>query len=164
MSALNRSKFLEPGEVETLQSSLDLSQRNDTLVALALETGARASELLALTRQDLFVDTQTVFFKGLKGSKDRELPVRAELFAALLTHVPFNIKYRRLEQVWRIKRPVPKKFHSLRHTFAVNLYRRTKDIKLVQLALGHASPTNTAVYTDFQYSLDELKRILPSNP
>ena len=36
--------------------------------------------------------------------------------------------------------------HSLRHTFATELYRRTRDLGLVQAALGHASITSTMVY------------------
>jgi integrase len=37
-------------------------------------------------------------------------------------------------------------FHSLRHTFAMHLYRETEDILLVQRMLGHRSLTSTQVY------------------
>ena len=37
--------------------------------------------------------------------------------------------------------------HTLRHTFATDLYRDTKNIKLVQKALGHAALSNTMIYT-----------------
>jgi len=36
--------------------------------------------------------------------------------------------------------------HTLRHTFASDLYRRTKDIVTVKNALGHSSITTTMVY------------------
>ena len=36
--------------------------------------------------------------------------------------------------------------HSLRHTFAMNLYRRTRDLRLVQTALGHKRITTTEIY------------------
>ncbi len=37
--------------------------------------------------------------------------------------------------------------HTLRHTFATDLYRETKNLRLVQKALGHASIQTTEVYT-----------------
>jgi site-specific recombinase XerD len=36
--------------------------------------------------------------------------------------------------------------HSLRHTFAMNLYRKTGDLRLVQTALGHKRITTTEIY------------------
>ena len=37
--------------------------------------------------------------------------------------------------------------HTLRHTFATDLYRETKNLRLVQKALGHASIQTTEIYT-----------------
>jgi integrase/recombinase XerD len=37
--------------------------------------------------------------------------------------------------------------HMLRHTFATELYRQTKDIRLEQKALGHADLSTTMIYT-----------------
>lgn len=161
--SLNRTKYLEPAEVLSLRAGFSLKDRDCVLLSLALETGARAQEILNIKQSDLFLSDNVVLIRGLKGSRDRELPVRPDLMKALVHFVPFTIKYRRLEQVWRCHRPVKKKFHSLRHTFAIELYIRTKDLKLVQLALGHASPTSTAVYTDFLYARDEMRRILPQS-
>lgn len=38
-------------------------------------------------------------------------------------------------------------FHSLRHTFCSNLWRSTGDLRLVQEAARHSSPTTTSIYT-----------------
>jgi integrase/recombinase XerD len=37
--------------------------------------------------------------------------------------------------------------HALRHTCGTELYRQTKDIRLVQTVLGHSSPQVTQIYT-----------------
>ena len=37
--------------------------------------------------------------------------------------------------------------HTLRHSFATDLYRESKNLRLVQKALGHSSISATEVYT-----------------
>ncbi len=37
--------------------------------------------------------------------------------------------------------------HTLRHTFATDLYRDTKNILLVQKALGHSNLSTSMIYT-----------------
>jgi integrase len=39
-------------------------------------------------------------------------------------------------------------FHSLRHSFGIYLYQKTKNLRLVQKELRHRSPQTTAVYAD----------------
>lgn len=41
-----------------------------------------------------------------------------------------------------------KSVHALRHSFATELYRTSKDLRAVQKQLGHASITTTMVYAD----------------
>lgn len=45
--------------------------------------------------------------------------------------------------------------HMLRHTFATLLYKKQKDLVLVQEALGHASLNTSRIYTHFDN--DKLK-------
>jgi integrase len=169
---LNKNKYLIDPEAERLEKqleiSLDAEPRDALILLLALRTGARASELLQLRPADLNAYDQTVFIRGIKGSNDRELPVRPDFFKELYQYsqtLPknqdlFPIGYHRLRQVWTWYRPVPKKFHSLRHTFAIRLYRKTKDLRLVQVALGHRNITNTMIYADYVYSQQELKKLI----
>ena len=41
-----------------------------------------------------------------------------------------------------------KSVHALRHSYAVALYRKKKDLKAVQKQLGHASIQTTQVYAE----------------
>jgi len=170
---LNKSKYLVLSEVTELKRVLGLFRekdlRNTLLIELALNSGARASELLNVKWTDLDDQEATVFIKGLKGSNDREIPLKRSLFNSLkklktqqtkYDENLFNISYPRLVQIWNDYRPVQKKFHSLRHTFALNLYKKTRDLRLVQVALGHRNIQNTIVYAEYVYSTQELKRLI----
>ena len=165
---LTKNKFLNKVEATHLDELLRRTEHRDSvMLRVARVTGARATELLSIKVEDLDPLDRTVFLRGLKGSRDRSIPIKKELFLKLRelaeshpTKRPFPISYPRLVQVWYEYRPVRKCFHSLRHTFAVELYRKTKDIKLVQIALGHKSMTSTLVYADFVYAQDELRRLL----
>lgn len=168
---LNKSKYLSSAELMEFNRIIALFKSTDprdiTLLELALKTGARASELLNLEWKDLDKEENTIFIRGLKGSDDREIPIKDELFRRTQSlkknNSPkrvFNISYPRLVQIWSFYRPVEKKFHSLRHTFALELYKRTRDLRLVQVALGHRNIQNTIVYAEYVYSTQELKKLL----
>jgi integrase/recombinase XerC len=169
--SLNKNKYLLPPEREKLdwllESHIQQEPRNCALLKLALNTGARATELLNLTTKDLNTYDKTIFIRGIKGSNDREIPLRDELFFCLQTLTPqpqsgklFPFSYNRLRQIWEFYRPTHKTFHSLRHTFAIQLYQKTRDIRLVQVALGHRNITNTMIYADYVYSQQELRRLI----
>jgi integrase/recombinase XerC len=169
--ALNKNKYLLEPEQERLEHILtsfaNKDPRNCTLLWTCLHTGARAQEVLNLKMEDLNTYDETVFVRGLKGSNDRELPVPSWLFVRLLQEqarskdqVLFPISYNRLRQIWEFYRPVHKKLHALRHTFAIRLYKKTKDLRLVQVALGHRNITNTMIYADYVYSQEELRKLI----
>lgn len=168
--ALNKTKYLLEPEVLALGDTFTRYATSDTRDMLALElalrTGARANELLAIKVSDLNPHDKSVFIKGIKNSNDREIPITDSLYARLSVYAQgkkgelFDIGYHRLRDVWEHYRPVEKKFHSLRHTFAINLYKKTRDLKLVQVALGHKNIQNTMIYADYVYSQEELRKLV----
>jgi integrase/recombinase XerC len=169
--ALNKNKYLLEPEVERLESILESffekNERDSLILLLALKTGARAQEVLNLRRSDLNSYDKCVFIRGIKGSNDREIPLpprlydRVERWASRQPGEPlFDISYNRFRQIWERYRPVHKKLHALRHTFAIRLYKKTKDLRLVQVALGHRNIANTMIYADYIYSQQELKKLI----
>lgn len=168
--ALNKNKYLLEPELERLNYLLESFKANDprncALLWLALHSGGRAQEVLNIRHEDLNPHEETVFLKGIKGSNDREIPVPSWLFkliqktAAADSPRIFPITYNRFRQIWELYRPVPKTLHSLRHTFAIRLYKKTKDLRLVQVALGHRNITNTMIYADYVYSQQELRKLI----
>jgi integrase len=168
MYKIHKDKFLSKQELIELDAIIDFgdSDRDLLIIRLAKETGARATEILSINTLDVDHEERSLFIRGIKNSNDRQIPLRRVTYDKLCKYIEdksgrvFNINYRRLEQVWRKHRPANKTFHSLRHTFAIELYKKTKDIKLVQLALGHKDIKNTMVYVDFVYSQEELRRLI----
>lgn len=173
--SLNKNKYLLDPErqklEELLQQFMASNLRDCLLLSIALKTGARAQEILNLKLSDINEHDKSIFFHGIKGSNDRELPIAPKLFQSLMLYIHngnfgdsqnhvFPISYNRLRQIWQFYRPTHKKFHSLRHTFAIQLYKKTKDIRLVQFALGHRNITNTMIYADYVYSQQELKKLI----
>jgi integrase len=163
---LKKEKYLTEPEYEKLHKRLDelkgVEPRNCAMIFTAMYTGARAQEILNLRPTDLDPNENTVYVRGIKGSDDREITLPDWLFELLVQvtgekHI-FEITYPRLDQIWRSFRTTAKKFHSLRHTFAIRLYKATKDIRLVQVCLGHRQISNTMIYAAYLYNTEETRK------
>lgn len=162
-------KYLSKNEQERLRESLLNAPEIAACYFLTLlETGARLSEGLLIRPSDLIEERSSVFVRGIKGSNDREVAIRPELFERLLrlrssaVSTLFGFGPSNADRLWRIYRPVPKKCHSLRHTFAVNLLKLSNDLHMVQYALGHKNIQNTMIYLDMTRA-DDLRRLILSN-
>jgi integrase/recombinase XerD len=143
--------------------------RNLCLVRLMLNSGLRCSEALHLRRRDLEPTTGKLWVRQGKGKKDRVLwlceadvnlllgyfdnhPGNPEDF--IFTNLkggPLKSRYVRwmVGEVARAAGITYKKIHphTLRHTFATDLLRATKNLRLVQKALGHEWIGTTQIYT-----------------
>lgn len=170
---LNKNKYLNDDEQKVLQLTLtnyrDTDFRDTTLIWLALNCGGRAQEILNLRAEDLDHSEKTAFIRGLKDSDDRAIPLPPWLFKRV-AHIAnggaaqdpiFDISYSRFRQIWEHYRPVKTKtLHCLRHTFAINVYRRSKDLLALRVALGHRSINNTMIYSNYVFKTSELKRAI----
>ncbi|RLG20525.1 integrase [Candidatus Micrarchaeota archaeon] len=146
-------------------------ERNRLLLRVMLDTGLRLSEAINLRWRDLDLLTGRLHVKQGKGAKDRVLWVGDELLELLrkwrerqakvvgwapehvfttLDGKPLQARYvqymvKRYAQRAGITKNVHP--HTLRHTFATDLLRETRNIRLVQKALGHANLATTQIYT-----------------
>ena len=153
--------------------------RNLCMLRLMLEAGLRAGEVVALKPDHLDMTTCKLLVREGKGAKDRSLWIRDDLRDLIGQWLE-----RRLGSQWlfptrhgsqlqtRYLRTLVKRLarragiseaervspHTLRHTFATDLYRETKNIRLVQKALGHANLSTTMIYTHIVD--DELEEAL----
>lgn len=146
-------------------------ERNHLMLRLMLNTGLRLSEAIHLRWRDLDLMTGKLHVKQGKGAKDRILWIgekdlgllrkwrerQAKVVGKTPEHVfttlqgkPLSPRYvqamvrRYAERAGIQKRVHP---HTLRHTFATDLLRTVKNVRLVQKALGHANLSTTQVYT-----------------
>jgi integrase/recombinase XerD len=156
------------GELEPADSPRRV--RNLALLRLMLDTGLRASEVRSLRHRDLDLKTGRLWVREGKGKKDRGLWFNGEakgmllkwldvkgksshndyIFTALDGVKPICGRWLR-KMVARLadKAGIAKRIHphTLRHSFATDLLRDTKNLRLVQKAMGHEDIATTTIYT-----------------
>lgn len=142
--------------------------RNLCMVRLMLEAGLRVGEVVALRPEHLDMTTCRLTVREGKGAKDRVVWISddlRDLIGEWLVRRPdsgwlfptrhgtrVQTRYMR-EMVKRTARKADVQEadrvspHTLRHTFATDLYRETSNLRLVQKALGHADISTTQIYT-----------------
>lgn len=140
--------------------------RNLCILRLMLDTGLRLSEVTGLKPEDVDLSEGKLIISQDKPERNRvlfigeencklllkwnEIRPPSQYFFSTLQGSKIDDRYVR-EMVKRIARKAGIKKniypHTLRHTFAADLYRKTKDIRIVQKALGHKNPSSTVVYT-----------------
>ena len=150
--------------------------RDWMILDMALSSGLRASELRELQVGDLTLSRgkQAVRVRKGKRGKDREVIIPIELKEHLLEFLQWKqgigqgvgpeaplyvserrsrLKLRGIQERFKVcarKAGISGKYsiHSCRHTFATMLYKKTKDLRLVQKQLGHSSIVTTQAYAD----------------
>ena len=154
-------RFLSPGEATRLVNSSPSRFRD--LVAAALHTGARYSELTTMTVADFDNRTKSAYFRPAKSGPGRHVPLTAEGLALLKRlcagklagALVFtredgngwgkNHQVRPLAEACTKARIAPAvTFHELRHSYASALAQRGVDLLTISKLLGHADTRITS--------------------
>jgi site-specific recombinase XerD len=141
--------------------------RNFGLLSVFLNLGLRVSEALAIKVGDIEWLSSKLTVRAGKGGRDRVLwltdtdlatlsrwrsvrPTESDYLFCTLAGGKMSDRYvRDFVKRYSLKAGIKKDVHphTLRHTFATDLYRDAKNIRLVQRALGHVSISTTMIYT-----------------
>jgi site-specific recombinase XerD len=182
----NTVEYLEEGEMQAVLDAVDIDSRTGVrdraLLMVLYNTGARVSEIVGLTREDLRLDGSCPQIRLLgKGRKPRSCPLWSETAEALDAYLQqrhpaqpatepvflnanglpitrFGIRYVTRKYGARALPPSSRKVvnpHSVRHTTAVHLLRAGNDINMVSFWLGHADINTTHIYVEIDM---EMKR------
>ena len=166
---------MEQDEIEAIRAVLagkagTLAERDRLIFELLLGTGIRLGSLVGLNIADVDLASGTLHIRAKGGHRERVF-LNPTLVAMLSRHIEqiatqglcgrdiplFASKSGRRLGARQIQLNFAKwcreagigravSVHSLRHTFATRLYRKTGDLYLVQRALGHRQITTTEVY------------------
>lgn len=182
-------EFLTAEEQEQLISVFNVryfnSFRNRTMIKLFLASGLRLSEMINLRWRDINLMTGQLKVVEGKGAKDRilwisdsvveELRIWKENQSEKLGSCDYvfttsnknkldSRNIRRMVSEYSKKAGITKNVspHTFRHTFASDLLRATKNLRLVQKALGHEDLSTTMIYThivdsEFEDALKNLR-------
>lgn len=189
--------YLSQDEVEALLSAPDsttrLGRRDRCLLAVAVQTGLRVSELVGLRHQDVTLGTGAHVTCIGKGRKQRSTPLTVEtakiveqwlteqendqdapLFPGPTGRCLTTDAVRRIVQrhtaaaakthpTIAVKNVTP---HVLRHTCAMRLLHAGVDRAVIALWLGHESIRTTDIYQHADLALKEraLARMTPGQP
>ncbi len=187
--------FLSREEVQAVLAAPDAStwcgRRDQVLLAVLYNTGARVSELIGIRVADVtFAATSSIRLHG-KGRKQRTVPLWRPTAMALRNWLRYadlradqplvparsGMPMTRTSVAERLalavavatascptlrgRRISP---HTLRHTTAMHLLQAGVDITVIALWLGHQSPTTTHTYIEADLAMKEraLNAIAPS--
>jgi integrase/recombinase XerD len=137
------------------------------MMALMVNCGLRASEVLNLELCHLDLNAGILTVRNGKGGKDRQLwvnqdtlelvkrwlkarPVQSKLVFTTLEGGPVHDRaLRAMVKRRALKAGIAKDVHphTLRHSFATEMYRKNKDLLTVQKCLGHSDISTTTIYT-----------------
>ncbi len=169
-------QVLSPDNVEKLLTAPQVEDRfylrDRALLETLYATGSRASEVVGLRLEDVYLDSAFLKCMG-KGRKQRVVPLGKPAIAALKEYlaeqrpqlaqvglVPWVFVSRggrmlTREMLWVIVKKYVRRAglnarvspHTLRHSFATHLLSGGADLRTVQELLGHANIRTTQMYT-----------------
>jgi len=161
-------KYLKHNQVLRLIDSIE-DPRDKLIVRTIYATGVRVSELCNMNLEDIDFDEHTIKIRG-KGDKIRVVFVDDDTTAELLKFIgnrivgPLfvgqqgkHISSRAIQHIFKHYAPSGITPHKIRHSYASELYRRSKNLRVVQENLGHTSIKTTEIY--LHTDIDERRQI-----
>ena len=162
-------RYLTSYQIERLLSYYK-DKRNSLIIFLFLNTGIRISELANIEVENIHLQEKYMEIK-VKGGYYRNVYINKILREKLQDYIGerkgnlFNLKRRQIHNI--VEKPMHDlgfsgSAHTLRHTFATQVYKKTKDILLVKELLGHVSIASTQIYTHLDN--ESIENTLENNP
>jgi len=161
-------KYLKHNQVLRLLESIE-DLRDKLIVRTIYATGVRVSELCNMNIEDIDFDEHTIRIRG-KGDKMRTVFVDDDTLADLLKFIgnrivgPVflgqqgkNISSRAIQHIFKNYAPPGITPHKIRHSYASELYKRSKNLRVVQENLGHTSIKTTEIY--LHTDIDERRQV-----
>lgn len=153
----NPPRFYTERELRRIFAAIKDDQDWHDLITCYLFTGARRTELWALTRRDVDLQARLLTIRVSK-SKWRTIPID-EPVVSILARRCAHTNVGRLWRTWghpdaithrwarlMIKLKMQGRIHDLRHTFASYLAKQGTSILKIQKLLGHSDIKTTMVY------------------
>ena len=137
------------------------SLRDYLMLSLLAKTGIRLGELLLMRKSDFDLRQGTAKIKQLKKRRDvkREIIIPPELIPYLRVYFRqirdklFNMTERNARQLIYnyTKKILGRRYrpHAFRHSYAIRILEKTRDLELVRRILGHSSYDILKVYLNF---------------
>ncbi|MEX2690246.1 MAG: tyrosine-type recombinase/integrase [Candidatus Njordarchaeum guaymaensis] len=127
------------------------SLRNYLLISLLAKTGVRLGELLGIKKEDVNIKSKTIIINQLKKRRKavREIVIPPSLIPELSTYVRhirgeklFKMSERNARRIiyYYTEKILGRRFrpHAFRHTYALRILEKTKNLELVRRILGHS--------------------------
>lgn len=166
--------------------------RNKLMILIICYTGMRSFEVISLRKNSIRLNGEyyEINIKG-KGGKERVAFIKSNLICEELAawlivrkkilsitnsksdllffnkhikqvrHESLYVFMNKILHISRIRK-IHNGTHLLRHTFATILYEKTKDLLLVNVALGHSHIQTTVDYISYQNFIEKLRKVLIS--
>lgn len=161
-------KYLKHNQVLRLIDSID-DLRDKLIVRTIYATGVRVSELCNMNIEDIDFDEHTIRIRG-KGDKIRLVFIDEDTLAEILSFIgtrtrgPLfvgqqgkHISSRAIQHIFKHYAPSGITPHKIRHSYASELYKRSKNLRVVQENLGHTSIKTTEIY--LHTDIDERRQV-----
>ncbi len=160
---------LEPEDVQILlkqpNKRYPTGLRNKAIISLMLHCGLRLSEITDLKPGNINLTKGKLRVESGKGNKDRDLAIpdylidlldswrkikpKSSFFFPTLQGNKLSPRYiQQMVKRYSEKAGITKNIspHTLRHTYATQYYKQTKDIETLRRILGHTDISTTTIY------------------